>query len=36
MIDTFKKYPFWRTKLSDVDEVLDSVKKGEVKTLIHK
>ena len=33
MIDTYKKYPFWRTRIEDVDAALDAAKTGEVHTL---
>ncbi len=33
MIDTYKTYPFWRTRLCDVDEALDNAKIGQVRTL---
>lgn len=33
MINTFEKYPFWRTTLADVDAALDYAKKGGVHTL---
>ena len=28
MIDTYKVYPFWRSRISDVDEMLDSARRG--------
>ncbi|MBE6560036.1 MAG: hypothetical protein E7662_02820 [Ruminococcaceae bacterium] len=33
MLDTYKTYPFWRTRLCDVDAALDSAKIGQVHTL---
>lgn len=33
MIDTYKTYPFWRTRLCDVDEALDNARIGQVRTL---
>lgn len=33
MKDTYKKYPFWKSRLCDVDEMLDSAQKGTVHTL---
>ncbi len=33
MLDTYKTYPFWRTRLCDVDAALDGAKIGQVHTL---
>ena len=33
MIDTYKKYPFWRTRIEDIDAALDSAKIGQVHTM---
>jgi len=30
MIDTYKSYPFWRTRIEDIDAALDSAKLGQV------
>jgi len=33
MFNTYEKIPYWRTRLCDIDEALDSSKRGEIHTL---